>query len=60
VTEFEASDKQRTVVYGVCEAYYGVLAAKRNVAVAEETVKQFEEHLKQAQGFYEAGTAPPL
>jgi len=58
VTEFEASDKQRTIAYGVCEAYYGVLAAKRNVSVAEETVKQFEEHLKQAQGFYEAGTAP--
>lgn len=58
VTEFEANDKQRNIAYGVCEAYYGVLAAKRNVAVAEDTVKQFEEHLNQAQGFYEAGTAP--
>jgi outer membrane protein TolC len=26
--------------------------------VAEDTVRQFEEHLRQAQGFYEAGTAP--
>lgn len=58
VTEFQANDRQRNVAYSVSEAYYGVLAAKRNVAVAEETVKQFEEHLRQAQGFYEAGTAP--
>ncbi len=58
VTEFQANDRQRNVAYSVSEAYYGVLATKRNVAVAEETVKQFEEHLRQAQGFYEAGTAP--
>ncbi|NLI43303.1 MAG: TolC family protein [Synergistaceae bacterium] len=58
VTEFQANDRQRNIAYGVSEAYYGVLAAKRNVAVAEQTVEQFEEHLRQAQGFYEAGTAP--
>ncbi len=58
VTEFQANDRRRNIAYGVSEAYYGVLAAKRNVAVAEQTVGQFEEHLRQAQGFYEAGTAP--
>lgn len=57
-TGFEADNTKRNIAYGVSEAYYGVLAAKRNVSVAEDTVRQFEEHLRQAQGFYEAGTAP--